>query len=109
MATGVVVAQGALVVVLAAAGRSPEIPESADCYGWLLGSWELDVRNYWGDVSTLGLRADLIGRSERRPVVVAGLVEITRDSFRWTGESLRPDGKTWTLEGEFRAPRLAAR
>ena len=24
-----------------AAGRSPEIPESADVYGWLIGSWEL--------------------------------------------------------------------
>jgi hypothetical protein len=27
--------------VLAAPGRSPEIPESADAYGWLIGSWEL--------------------------------------------------------------------
>ena len=28
-------------------GRSPEIPESADAYGWLVGSWELDVLHYW--------------------------------------------------------------
>lgn len=28
---------------LAAQGRSPEIPESADAYGWLIGSWELDI------------------------------------------------------------------
>jgi hypothetical protein len=28
--------------------RSPEIPESADVYGWLVGSWELQVRRYWG-------------------------------------------------------------
>ncbi len=34
--------------VLAAPGRSPEIPESADAYGWLIGSWELDVRHYRG-------------------------------------------------------------
>jgi hypothetical protein len=31
---------------LTAAGRSPEIPESADVYGWLVGSWELDVLHY---------------------------------------------------------------
>jgi hypothetical protein len=27
--------------LLAAPGRSAEIPESADVYGWLVGSWEL--------------------------------------------------------------------
>jgi hypothetical protein len=32
--------------------------------------------------------------------------EITPDSFRWLGEALEPDGKTWTLEGEFRARRV---
>jgi hypothetical protein len=31
---------------LAAERRSPEIPESADVYGWLIGSWELDVYDY---------------------------------------------------------------
>jgi hypothetical protein len=34
--------------LLAAQSRSPEIPESADAYGWLVGSWELDVRHYAG-------------------------------------------------------------
>jgi len=34
---------------LAAPGRSPEIPESADVYGWLIGSWELDVYDYLAD------------------------------------------------------------
>ena len=28
--------------------RSPEIPEAADVYGWLCGSWELDVLCYRG-------------------------------------------------------------
>ena len=28
---------------LMAAARSPEIPEALDAYGWLIGSWELDV------------------------------------------------------------------
>jgi hypothetical protein len=34
--------------VLAAPARSPEIPEAADAYGWLVGSWELDCRHYRG-------------------------------------------------------------
>jgi hypothetical protein len=29
-----------------AAGRSSEIPESADAYGWLIGSWDLEVCDY---------------------------------------------------------------
>jgi hypothetical protein len=36
---------------LDATGRSPEIPDAADLYGWLIGSWELDVRHYWVDVT----------------------------------------------------------
>lgn len=40
------------VALLASPGRSPEIPESADVYGWLVGSWELEVLHYKGaDVS----------------------------------------------------------
>jgi hypothetical protein len=34
---------------LTALGRSPEIPEASDAYGWLIGSWELDVRHYVAD------------------------------------------------------------
>jgi hypothetical protein len=168
---------------LAAAGRSPEIPEAQDLYGWLAGSWELDVRHYWVDVSARGLKAevhaawvlegravqdvwimprrsdrvgepdktcnsygttlrvwdaalqawrvtwfnpvtgarcDLIGRWSGRDIVQIGAMangtpirwmftEITRDSFRWTGESLQPDGQTWKLDGEFLARRQGAR
>jgi hypothetical protein len=32
--------------------------------------------------------------------------EITANSFHWIGEALRPDGKTWVLEGEFQARRI---
>jgi hypothetical protein len=32
--------------VLIAMHRSPEIPEAADLYGWLIGSWKLDVVAY---------------------------------------------------------------
>lgn len=31
---------------LAAPGRSTDIPESTDVYGWLVGSWELEVLHY---------------------------------------------------------------
>jgi len=166
--------------VLAAPGRSPEIPESADVYGWLIGSWELDVRHYVVDVAALnvtgeahfgwvlegravqdvwimprrpertgtadksrnmygttlrvwdasiqawrvtwvnpvtGGRDELIGRWSGEDVVQIGthadgtpirwtFTEITRDSFRWIGESLSPDGRTWKREGEFRARRM---
>jgi hypothetical protein len=167
--------------VLGSAARSAEIPESADCYGWLVGSWALEVRNYWGDVRALGLKAeahfgwvlegravqdvwilpvraphpqtgeidpsrrthgstlrvwdaglqawrvtwispgtgarvDLVGRWSGKDVVQTGALpngtpirwifsEITRDRFRWTGESLQADGHTWKLEGEFLARR----
>jgi len=32
--------------ILSTSGRSPEIPESADVYGWLVGSWDLDLIRY---------------------------------------------------------------
>ena len=34
--------------VLAAPGRSADIPEPADVYGWLCGSWDLAVLRYRG-------------------------------------------------------------
>ena len=165
---------------LAAPGRSPEIPASEDVYGWLVGSWELDVRYYWVDVAERGLKGEVhfgwvlegravqdvwimprraertadqektdnmygttfrvwdpslqawritwinpvtgqhteqIGRRVGKDIVQVGarpdgtpirwmFTEITPDSFRWTGETLEPDGKTWKLGGEFRATRI---
>jgi hypothetical protein len=44
---------------LRASGRSPEIPESADVYGWLIGSWDLDVRRYIVDVTGRGLKGEV--------------------------------------------------
>ena len=47
-----VAAQDTFFTILAAPGRSAEIPESADVYGWLVGSWGLQVLHYRGaDVS----------------------------------------------------------
>jgi hypothetical protein len=166
--------------MLAAPARSTEIPDSADAYGWLIGSWELEVIRYWGmdvaarrvkgeahfawvlegravqDVWIMPRRSDRTGRLEknmnmygstlrvwdpsiqawriswRNPagdhhedqigrrcgndVVQIGtrpdgtptrwtFTEITEDSFHWLGEALEADGKTWKLEGEFRAVR----
>src|SRR5262252_1501723 len=152
---------------LTADGRSPEIPESEDIYGWLVGSWTLEVLDYesnghvrrsegavhFGRVlegravqdvwimpgrygTTLrvwdasicawrvtwinpasGRRNELIGRRIGADVVQVGthpdgtpirwiFTGITAGSFRWTGEALETDGKTWRLEAEFRGKRL---
>lgn len=167
--------------LLPAAGRSPEIEAAMDIYGWLVGSWELDVVHYKGvDVSSQKIKGEahfswvLEGRaiqdvwimpraSDRKPeserindmygttlrvwdpqiqawrirwmnpvsgheerqtgrrvgeeIVQIGaradgtptrwrFTEITANSFHWIGEALRPDGKTWVLEGEFQARRI---
>jgi hypothetical protein len=167
--------------VLAASGRAPEIPESADVYGWFVGSWELEIDRYAGvDVRARRLRAEVhagwalegravqdvwimpprsargpepeerginmfgttlrvwdptiqawritwinpvhnhreeqIGRRIGAEIVQIGarangvptrwrFTELTRDSFRWIGEALTADGKTWNVEGDFRARR----
>jgi len=45
---------------LASAGRSPDIPESSDVYGWLCGSWDLVVVRYRGiDVSAQRLTGEV--------------------------------------------------
>jgi hypothetical protein len=44
---------------LAASGRSPEIPEDCDIYGWLVGSWDLDVIHYWKNVADRNLKGEL--------------------------------------------------
>ena len=42
------VAKKSFVTLLHSGGRSPEIPESQDVYGWLVGSWELEIVSYRG-------------------------------------------------------------
>ncbi len=160
---------------LAAAGRASDIPEAADAYGWLVGSWELDVLHYFADLRGQGLkaqahfawvlegraiqdvwtappaaresgvrmlgttlrvwdpalqawritwinpltgaRAELVGRRSGKDVVQIGtsadgtpirwsFTDIAADSFRWTGESLDGDGRSWILQGGFQARRL---
>lgn len=51
---------GGVHAVLTAAGRASEIPEAADVYGWLIGSWELDVVHYATvDVSGRGIKGEV--------------------------------------------------
>jgi hypothetical protein len=181
MATNESAGAGRFLALLAASGRSSEIPESADAYGWLVGSWELDVLCYWGvDVASRHIKGeahfgwvleglavqdvwmmprqsdragrldkamnmygttlrvwdpsiqawritwrnpvgghheDQIGRRSGKDIVQIGtrpdgtptrwtFTEATQNSFHWLGESLPPDSKIWTLEGEFRASRM---
>jgi hypothetical protein len=170
---------GPMHTALAAAGRSPDIPEAMDLYGWLIGSWDLDVvgyddagevtrtqaeahcawvlegravqdvfinprrsdrgpaspkfANWFGTTMRIydpsirawrvfwfnphdGVRAELIGRRDGDQIVQEGTFpdgtpirwtfsEIADDSFRWRGERLEPDGKTWRLQVDFRARR----
>jgi len=44
---------------LVSTGRAPEIPESCDVYGWLVGSWELDIYYYREDISARGLKGEV--------------------------------------------------
>jgi hypothetical protein len=81
----------------------------------LIQAWRVT----WIDPLT-GSRDELIGRWHDENVVQVGrhadgtpirwvFTEITSESFHWIGESLEPDGKTWKLEGEFRARRMRRR
>jgi hypothetical protein len=64
-----------------------------------------------------GAHDELIGRWNGRDIVQEGknvtgaairwsFVDITPDSYRWLGERLNPDGKTWHLQAEFRARKV---
>jgi hypothetical protein len=63
-----------------------------------------------------GIRAELVGRRRGNEIVQEGkfpdgtpirwtFSDFAADSFRWRGERLEPDGKTWRLQVEFRARR----
>ena len=165
---------------LAAPGRSPEIPEAADVFGWFVGDWELDIHRYWSvDVRARGIKGEIhvgwvlegraiqdvwimpprpdrtgkvdkklnmygstlrawdptiqawrivwvnpagdhyeqqVARWSGKDVVQVGarcdgtttrwtFSEIKGDAFHWTGEALAAAGRSWTLEGDFRARR----
>src|SRR5262245_40988972 len=48
---------------LSARAGSSEIPEAANAYGFLVGSWELDVLHYWAQgVSARGIKGEVHAR-----------------------------------------------
>ena len=95
---------------MAAAGRAPQIPESADAYGWLVGSWDLDVRRYWGlDVTAQRIKGEihfgwvLEGRAvqdvwimPRRPDRT-GDVDKTRNMYGTTLRAWDPTIQAWRI------------
>jgi len=47
-------------MLLGASHRAPEIPEAVDAYGWLVGSWDLDVQRYAGvDVAARHIKCEV--------------------------------------------------
>jgi hypothetical protein len=88
-------------------------------YGTSLRVYDREIgvwRVTWFNPVT-GVRNDLVGRRQGADIVQEGLAadghkirwsfkDITPTSFRWLGESLEPDGKTWRLQAEFRARRM---
>ena len=95
------------------------IDPSRKTHGTTLRVWDATLKAWrvtWISPLT-GARVDLVGRWSGKDVVQVGVLpngaptrwifsEITRDSFRWTGETLQADGHTWKLEGEFLAKRM---
>lgn len=95
---------------LSAPGRSPEIRESEDVYGWLIGSWEFDVLHYRGaDTSALGLKGEvhfgwvLEGRAVQDVWIMPRIADRTPETDRINnmyGTTLRvwdPSIKAWRI------------
>jgi hypothetical protein len=99
-----------------AAGNATE--SALTMYGTTLRIWD-PTRRVWRVTyvnPSTGQRDELTGRRIGNDLVQIGthadgtpirwnFTDITRDSFRWTGVALAPDGVTWTLEAEFHARR----
>jgi len=100
------------------ADRPPDLGKTNSMYGTTVRVWDGAIQAWritWVNPVT-GVRDELIGRWSGQDVVQVGthadstpirwsFTEITSSSFRWTGEVLEADGRTWKLEGEFRARR----
>lgn len=94
---------------LISAGRASGISEADDLYGWLIGSWELDVRNYWGNLSAHKLKAEahfawvLEGRAVQdvwiipRPGERAGLPDPNLFSYGTTLRVWDPRIRAWRV------------
>ncbi|MCI0391845.1 MAG: hypothetical protein MOB07_24140 [Acidobacteria bacterium] len=99
--------------------RSADIDKTMNMYGTTLRAWDSAIQAWritWINPAR-NHHEEQIGRWSGKDVVQIGarpggaptrwrFTEITTDSFHWLGEALQPDGKTWKLEGEFRAKRM---
>lgn len=88
---------------LAAPGRATDIPAEADVYGWLAGSWDLDVLHYGSDVRDRRVRGEahfgwvLEGRAVQDVWIMKaeGLVNTYGTTFRVWDPSLGAWRVTW--------------
>jgi hypothetical protein len=87
-------------------------------YGTTLRVWDPSIQAWritWIN-PVANQRVDQIGRRSGRDIVQVGALpdgtttrwtfsEIAPDGFRWLGEALEADGRTWKRQGEFRGRR----
>jgi hypothetical protein len=97
--------------LLAATDRSPDIPESADVYGWLCGSWDLRVLHYRAiDVSARGMTGEvhaarvLEGRAVQDVWIMPApdwdpTLMMYGTTLRWWDASIRAWRIDWTNPG----------
>jgi len=100
--------------------RKPDLSKAGNRYGMTLRVWDANIKGWritWINPVT-GARDELVGRKISSEIVQIGthsdgtpirwnFTNITPDSFRWLGESLQPDGKTWKTETEFHVRRIS--
>jgi len=101
------------------AERSGAIDRDVNTYGTTLRLWDPGLKAW--RVTFLnpltGRSSELIGRRSGKDIVQVGtdstgttirwsFVEIQQDSFRWIGETLASDGRTWRVSGDYRATRV---
>jgi hypothetical protein len=70
--------------------------------------WNDPLKQYYTRQIGRACGKDIVqeGKNDAGDVLRWTFTDITPDSFRWLGEALEPDGKTWKLEGEFHVKRL---
>src|SRR5262245_43685431 len=99
--------------------RGPDSPKFANWFGTTLRIYDPTIQAWrvnWFNPHD-GIRSEQIGRRRGNQIVQEGAFpdgtpnrwtfsEITLDSFRWRGERLEPDGKTWRLQVDFRGRRM---
>jgi hypothetical protein len=99
--------------------RTGALDKQLNMYGTTLRAWDAGLQAWritWSNPAGDHYEQQ-IGRWRGQDVVQVGtrpdgtttrwtFTEIAQDSFHWLGEALPSDGKTWRLEGEFRARRM---